>query len=199
MTRKQRWEIGAAAALVVTLLTGAVGGGVSWYRQYHKVQLHREMLAALGAGDGTRVSRLIAQGANPAVIGPNGTTALMAAARTGDLSLARRVLSAGVDVDAGTVSGRQTALMGAASRGNAPMVAFLIAGGANVNVRDHAGVTPLMFAAARGELKTIKHLLRAGADVDAKDRLGQTALSRARRRPWAAEATRLLRKSGAKQ
>src|SRR5688500_14903542 len=107
MTRKQWWDVGAGIALVVALLVG----GTVWYRQQREARLQREMHSALGGVDGGAVARLIAEGARPATIGRNGTTVLMSAASADDLSLAQRALQAGVDVNAGTISGRQTALM----------------------------------------------------------------------------------------
>ena len=192
MTARRRWEIAAALGAGVLLLS-AVLQGAHWVGRVRREQHRREVLTAISEMNPRELARLVREVEDHAVIGRNGITALMVAAQAGDLPLARRALDAGVEVNAGTVSGRQTALMHAAAGGNAPMVQLLVASGADVNARDHAGETALMFAAANGDTATVRCLLQAGADVNAKDRRGQSALSRARSRKWAADAARLLK------
>ena len=84
-----------------------------------------------------------------------------------------------------TIAGR-TALMYASSAGSVEAVRRLIREGANVNLRDHSGVTPLMLACApaskvplerRLEVATV--LIDEGAHLDMRDIAGQTALMNA--------------------
>lgn len=64
----------------------------------------------------------------------------------------------------------------AAARGDAKVVADLLARGRNVNATDEAGRTPLSYAAQSGSLPTALHLLRVGADVHAADPVGRSPL-----------------------
>jgi ankyrin repeat protein len=53
--------------------------------------------------------------------------------------------------------------------GNPKAVPRAIREGADVNERDHLGMTPLMYACTLGDLRTVRRLVAAGADVLAKD------------------------------
>ncbi len=88
-----------------------------------------------------------------------------------------------------------TALTLAARQGNTDIVAYLLANGANVDIRKKSsGETPLMRAsyAATQEKQidnaaaTIKLLLAKGADINATDKHGYTALMRAAENPLCA-------------
>lgn len=60
-----------------------------------------------------------------------------------------------------------TGLLAAAARGDAGQVATLLAGGADIEVRDGRGRTPLHVAAFAGHHAAMRQLVSAGADVDA--------------------------------
>ncbi len=98
------------------------------------------------------------------------------------------------------------ALYIAARNGHAPVVAFLLDHGADINFRGYDGGTPLFWAAARwpavqerpagGQHATVELLLARGADPNIPDRDGQAALhyvERVNNRPIA----ELLRRHGA--
>ena len=73
---------------------------------------------------------------------------------------------------------------------------FLLAHGAEINVKNQADGTPLAFAAANGRLATARFLLSQDVDVNVKDEIGRTALW------WAGRGAhtgviKLLRKAGA--
>ena len=53
---------------------------------------------------------------------------------------------------------------------------FLLAHGAEINVKNQADGTPLAFAAANGRLATARFLLSQDVDVNVKDEIGRTAL-----------------------
>ncbi len=72
-----------------------------------------------------------------------------------------------------------TALMRAASAGDADSVKTQIAAGADTRAKDKNGETALMKAAVAGNADSVQALITAGADVKAKDRNGQTALDKA--------------------
>ena len=61
-------------------------------------------------------------------------------------------------------------------RRDAPWMNFLIANGADVNVRDNAGTTPLMTAAQLGFIDGIQILVRRKANINAVNGRGETAL-----------------------
>ena len=72
-----------------------------------------------------------------------------------------------------------TALMDAASRGDAATVQDLLAKQVDVNAKDLGGYTALMAAAYGGNLAIVQALLAKGADVNAKFVGGETALGSA--------------------
>ncbi|MDD5483946.1 MAG: ankyrin repeat domain-containing protein [Kiritimatiellae bacterium] len=70
-----------------------------------------------------------------------------------------------------------TPLMKAVRINNLDAVKYLIAKGADVNVRDYKfGWTPLMWAAHNGRLDIIKFLVDKGADINTKNKIGTTPL-----------------------
>lgn len=62
-----------------------------------------------------------------------------------------------------------TGLLAAAAKGDIAKIKKLVAGGANVNVRDDHGRTPVMVAAHRKDHKTALALIKAGADLNLLD------------------------------
>lgn len=197
MITRQAAERIALAVAGILLLLGSLGG-LALYRAHRAYEVRKSLWVAVGEGDARRIAALLAEGGDPGTVGPNGTTALIAAAQRRDLPLARRLLREGADANAATVSGRQTAPMQAAALGDPSMAALLLAGGADVNARDWTGLTPLMFAAGSGSAATVRVLVAAGADVRARDREGSSAASRARRRGWTRVAV-LLAEAKARQ
>jgi len=78
-----------------------------------------------------------------------------------------------------TTVDQESRLFRAASDGDEPEAASLIAGGVNVNAREPEGETPLMYAAAAGQTRMVVFLLKKGADINAPSTNGETALVRA--------------------
>ena len=72
-----------------------------------------------------------------------------------------------------------TPLQGAASRGQAKVVAALIAAGAQVESCGGLLVTPLYLAVDAGHVEACRMLLDAGADWKAPDRIRRTPMIRA--------------------
>lgn len=100
--------------------------------------------------------------------------------------IALHLIERGADVNAlsGDPSGKtgQTALMTAAAKGLADVVAVLLAKGATVDARNSAGETALLLSAGgygKAPAEVARLLLDAGADVDARSNSGATALIRA--------------------
>ena len=123
---------------------------------------------ASARGHAAVVATLLDGGADPNCASPQGETPLMAAARTGVVDSVTVLLrhGAGVGVDAREGWRGQTALMWAAAEGHAPVVAPLVAAGANVDAHSDGGFTPLAFAVRAGHGDTVEALVEAGADVD---------------------------------
>lgn len=100
--------------------------------------------------------------------------------------VALHLIERGADVNAlsGDPSGKtgQTALMTAAAKGLADVVAVLLAKGATIEARNSAGETALLQSAGgpgQTSVEVARLLLDAGADVDARSNSGATALIRA--------------------
>jgi ankyrin repeat protein len=140
------------------------------------------------AGNAAILKALLDAGADPNFENPEGETPLMAVARTGQVDAARVLLEAGAEVNATEDWGGQSAIMWAAARGNAEMIRFLAANGADVDARgvvrqwprkviteprpkdmNKGGFTPLLYAARGGCLECVRHLIAGGADIDLAD------------------------------
>ena len=91
-------------------------------------------------------------------------------------AIARQLDSDRVNPNLATPDGR-TALMIAAQKADAGLVARLLAAGANVNATNVNGGSVLMFAAIGGDAGITGLLLDAGARHDTKASLGWTALA----------------------
>lgn len=151
------------------------------------------LLAAAAQRDSFRiVSYLLEHGADPQALDgapeflSNGTkaTALMYAARSGDIRTMQMLIDKGIDVNAATTSGN-TALCDAVSARDLRAVRLLIGHGARVNFTfGPTKQTPLIWAAFQEAPAIVEELLTAGADVNAKDALGSTPLV------WAAMSER---------
>lgn len=109
---------------------------------------------------------------------PNGTTALMTAAGSGQVAMLTPLLGAGADVDERGGVG-ETALMWAAESGRLESVRALLDAGANVNAANKKGVTALMAAAGYGRFETTRLLLRRGARSDLRDSEGRSSVDHA--------------------
>jgi ankyrin repeat protein len=83
---------------------------------------------------------------------------------SGDLETVKRLLRAGVDVNARDRYG-QTGLMLAAHHGQAEIVEELVTAGADLNVTAKYNLTALMLAIIAGHVKIARLLARAGADL----------------------------------
>jgi ankyrin repeat protein len=99
--------------------------------------------------------------------------------RNGNIQFFERALALGADINAETVSNRQTVLHIAAAHPNIEILSFVLkCQGINVGARTASGETAAMFAARLGYLEQIKLLCRDGRqpDLGAIDVTGSTAL-----------------------
>lgn len=103
------------------------------------------------------------------------STPLILAASNRLSRVARRLIDAGVDLDAKDASG-WTALKHVCRIGQDDIVRALIEAGADINLPDEEGWTPLIGAASRAAWSTMDLLMSAGADVNHQADGGTTAL-----------------------
>lgn len=147
---------------------------------------------ALLSGDQQRVHDLLAKGAK---VGEGCQNALEVCLILQDMEMFALVLAAG-GIDAASHRG-DTALMGAAKRGDEQVVDTLLAYTANPNVMDRQhGFTPLRLAAEEGYLRIVEKLIANGALLNTVDTIGYTAIMRAALRGHV-EVVRALIASGA--
>ena len=102
------------------------------------------------------------------------------AAEQRDQASVRRLLQAGVDVNAAQIDGT-TALHWAAYNDDADVVALLVQAGADVNAVNRYGVPPLVEACTNGNAAIVKLLLEAGAGANTTLKGGETVLMLAAR------------------
>lgn len=100
---------------------------------------------------------------------------LFLASAQGYAGSVKRLLAAGVDVNAVAERGG-TALTMAAHEGYHDVVDALLAAGADANAQRNDGVTALMWASYEGYPRLVERLRVSGADVDLQDIGGETAL-----------------------
>ena len=124
----------------------------------------------------------------------SGLTPLHAAIGNDDLSIARRLIAAGANVNARD-GGGNTPLWCASTRAE---VELLVAHGAIVNSRSNLGRTPLHWAALHDRAEAAAALIAHGADIDVKNDDGLTPLQEAVRLGGGA-AAEVLRRHGAKE
>jgi ankyrin repeat protein len=109
------------------------------------------------------------------------TVSLVDAARQGDRSIVRSLLTDGAKVDVAGADG-MTALIWAAHRNDTEMAALLLRAGADVRAANAYGATALYAAAANADPEITTMLLAAGADADARLLSGETPLMEAAER-----------------
>jgi ankyrin repeat protein len=114
-----------------------------------------------------------------------GFTALLFAARAGNVASASHLLAAGADVNDATPNGL-SALIIAAHSGNGAVAAYLVEHGANVNAAE-AGYTALHAAMLLGDLPLVRALLAKGADPNTP--LAKGTPSRYYSKDWAYNET----------
>jgi ankyrin repeat protein len=124
----------------------------------------------------TRVSRVVVNRGGPngtsadipyvGEVEKGGSTALLLAARQGDLESARLLLAAGAEVNEKSPDGYSVMLL-ASHSGHGALASFLLEKGADPNAAD-AGFTTLHTAVLTGDLDLVKALLGHGANPNAR-------------------------------
>ena len=131
-------------------------------------------MTEIATGSMNRKGDIAMQNVN--VVNKDGHTALMDAAKEGDVEAVKDLLHRGAEVDAKSSKGK-TALHYAAANGRLDVVNLLISSGADLNARDRDWHTPLMLSAIYGCNHTVQSLLNNGADPNAKTLAGTTAMA----------------------
>jgi ankyrin repeat protein len=121
--------------------------------------------------------------------------ALVTAAKDGDVSTVRTLITRRVNVNEPARDG-STALLWAAYHSNLDMAKALIAAGASANTPNRYGITPLLQAARSGDAALVGALLKAGATLAVTHPDGETPLMAASRSGHA-DAVKLLVEAGA--
>ena len=137
------------------------------------------MIWAARRGASDVVECLLHHHADPNIVGSNGCSSLINAARGGHSECVDVLLtSSKINVNQSDSNGR-TALSFAAKLGKVAMTTALLERGAYLNLADHNGDSPLMKAVKNGSVETVKKLLSNFADVDAKGKVKFATLKEA--------------------
>ena len=102
------------------------------------------------------------------------STALIYAAKAGNVDMCRELLDMGANVNAEDAFSH-TSLLEASRSGHYEVTKVLLDGGADVDARDF-GETALMWASEAGHENIVKLLIERGADVNARSNIDDTAL-----------------------
>lgn len=151
---------------------------LAMYYEKKYLSSKKNFLSAVESGSLWRVKLFSSAGINVNQQRPDGTTALMLAARYGHTEIAQSLLATNsINVNQQDSRGI-TALMFATRHGRVEIVRALLAvNNININQQDNLGWTALMFAAHNGHTETIQTLLAtAGINVNQQDNDGWTAL-----------------------
>ncbi|XP_060632229.2 ankyrin repeat domain-containing protein 53 [Anolis sagrei] len=144
----------------------------------------KEVHYAASVGHVNWLQMCLQKAENPTQADINGFSALHTAALRGRLDCIEVMVERyGVDVNLPSLTGWcPVHLVLSKENGDRALecLKFLISKGANVNVRNHNGMSPLHRAASEGHDKCVRALIRAGADVNAKDGEGQKPIDLAR-------------------
>jgi ankyrin repeat protein len=133
--------------------------------------------SAVDAGTESAAALLEEAPALAALVSADGFTPLHLAAYFGREPTARVLLERGADPDA--VSHNPMALRPLHSAAVSPslgIVKMLVAGGADINAKQHGGWTPLHAAAFNGDLPMAEYLVAHGANLSLKSDDGKTPL-----------------------
>lgn len=136
-----------------------------------------ELIVAARAGDVDRVRSLLGRDAAVDARDASGATALVAAAYSNHVHVARSLIEAGADVNVKDERQQSAYLIATSEVGDDPRLLELrLANGADVDAKDSYNGTGLIRAADRGHVRIVERLLDTEVEIDHVNRLGWTAL-----------------------
>lgn len=144
------------------------------------------LMTAAWVNEGSIVSVLTKQHADPNAAGAGNLTPLGIALQGGKDAATVALIEAGADVNRPVGAAGYTPLMLAVARQSKTAAEAVLKRGADVNARNQGGVTALMIAAAADQPELVALLVQAGANVAARSETGETALSIARAKDYRA-------------
>jgi len=170
------------------LLYDKYGTYVDLYFTYYVINVQGKRVAAnllmLAAekSDCTLIRTLFSYGVNVNIGNKSGLTALMIAARKGNVEVIQCLLdNTGIVINQRTLEGFN-ALMYAVrgQKNNCPIIQMLLKYGADINQADDDGMTPLMFAVEEDKVDVVKCLLEyPHIEINKEDNNERTALQMA--------------------
>jgi ankyrin repeat protein len=165
----QRNSVEAADLLI------AAGANVKAATRYNITPL----FLACTNGNAVLVAHLLKAGVDANSTAEQGQTALMTAALNGAPDAVRVLLMHGANVNASEPGTNQSALMWAASEGNAAAIETMVEYNADIKTKTKTGFTALLFAVRNGHIDAVKALLSHGANVNDVTSDGTNALNMA--------------------
>ena len=111
-------------------------------------------------------------------VASNGKSALMVASKQGELTLVKRMVESGANVNELTQTGG-TPLMFAVLGNHITLARWLHQAGADINAKGSNGWSAATIAGAKGQADMLRWLIEAGADMDSPDVYRFTPLMRA--------------------
>jgi ankyrin repeat protein len=136
---------------------------------FERPRSDRELAEAAGAGDAGRVRALLAAGADPDALGPDGAAPLHLAAQAGHRDAVAALLAGGADIDRQREGAGDTALIDAVQSHRDEVSLLLVERGADVRLASWHG-SPLEVAALGNSRPPVVHALVArGAAARAGD------------------------------
>ena len=158
-------EDDGATALIISIWNGHPD--ISRFLIEHGIDLHKKdhggfdalMVACESHDVGIGlIEKLIAAGADVTAASGRGSTALMAAAKSGDLDAVKLLVAAGADINATNMDHNITPLIWAASEGHLAVVQFLLEKGADPDVLTDNNHTAASIAAENGHHAIVEAL-----------------------------------------
>ena len=137
------------------------------------------LMRAIHAGDISKVTQALKNGAQLNKVRPDGSLPLAWAAESQNPALVKLLLDKGAKPDAdANVKQHQnfSPLIVACQRGEPAIVAAMLDAGADVNRTTATGISPLALCAGNSSTAIAKRLLDSGATLDVADDTGQTPL-----------------------
>lgn len=144
------------------------------------------LMTAAWVNEGSIVTLLTRQHADPNAAGPGNLTPLGIALQGEKDAATVALIEAGADVNRPVGAAGYTPLMLAVARQSKTAAQVVLKRGADVNARNQGGITALMIAAAADQPELVALLVQAGANVAAQSEAGETALSIARAKDYQA-------------